>query len=70
MGTDPIPVSFALRDRKITPRRSMPDDVSGYVYFHGRVCALSPSPLRGGILYEQSVNPILRGYDQVSSALR
>jgi len=34
-GTDPIPVSFALRDRKITLGRLMPDDVSDYAYFHG-----------------------------------
>lgn len=47
-GTDPIAVSFALCDRKMTLGRSMPDDVSGYSHFHGRVHTSPQFPLMVG----------------------
>lgn len=49
----------------------MPDVVSGYAYFHGRVCAPhSPlPPVNGGILYERSVNRIPVGMSKLAVRL-
>lgn len=67
--TDPVPVSLALRDRKITLGRSMPDVVSGYAYFHGRIYTPHPSSVNGEILYERSVNQIPVGMSKLTVRL-
>jgi len=52
-GTDPIPVSFALRDRKITLGRSMARRCQRLRVLSRRTCP------PGEILYERSANRIL-----------